>query len=178
MRQNNVSVAFFTLQYHDCVIEIAYSLLQRKFIFAIQGTQLGFTCCININGYLNGYIDNTPVVDELSVCSGRGVRDPNHFYEHLDIHLPDINFVQSTRAQYVNILANAVRDNENNIYFNTWMNVRISKNTGQYEKTVHLLGAEVAEYCWNNNITPVYCDTPNIRTFDVAVDYENDYNVN
>lgn len=179
MRQNTVSIAFFTFPYHNCTLEVAYSLVQRKFIFAIQGTQLGFTCSLkDSNGNLNGYIDNVNIVDELSTCSGRGRRDPLHFYEHLDQQLPSVQFQQCSRNKYIIILSNAVNDNENNIYFKTWKNVRISKKTGQYDKTVHLLGSEVANYCWENNITPVYTSTPCNRTFDIAVDYRNDHQRN
>ena len=178
MINNNIDVAFFTLNYHSCILEIVYSLVQKKFIFAIKGTQLGFTCCIDTNGFLNGQIDNTPVVDELATCSGKGKRDPKHFYTHLDMHLPTVSFHQAKKIQYINILGVAVKDNENNIYFKTWKHIRISRKNGQYEKTVHLLGAEIAEYCWTNSITPVYWNTPSDRTFDIAVNYQKDYDTN
>lgn len=179
MESKHVTVAFFTFNYHSCLIEVAYSLVQRKFIFAIQGTQFGFTCSLkDSNGNLNGYIDNTNVVDQLKICSGSGRRDPLDFYAHLDLQLPVIQFRQCLQNEYINILSNAVQNNANNIYFQTWKNIKISKKTGQYDKTVHLLGSEVANYCWDNNITPVYTNTPCDRTFKVAENYKKDHQSN
>lgn len=177
MLQDNINVAFFTMNYHNCVIEVAYSLHQKQFLFAIQGTQLGFTTSIN-NAILNGFIENVNVVDQLRVCAGRGRRDPLHFFEHLDTNLPTITFSRINRNQYINIAQTSLTDPENNIFFETWINIRISRRTGQYEKTVKLLGAEVAQYCWINNITPRYTNVPNDRTFSVINDFRLDHQNN
>ncbi len=176
MTQQNIEIAFFNVTYgvKNCIIECAYSLNQRKFIFGFVNTTIGFTCT------LNGIISNTVLAPNISTkladCRDKSTKwIPSHFFDILNNQLPNISFAQITLPQYIGIYASASNFNDR-IYFNHWR--RSSMSSRQEQKTINLLGEEVVKFCHQNIIIPVFNVAPSGRTFDVAIDYEEDFNIN
>lgn len=169
----NVTVAFFTLQYHNCAIEIAYSSVQKKFLFAFVDHNIGFTCSLN-EDYTNGYINHQEAVVQLMNCRNHNRYDPIHFYEFLNNQLPHTNFLQVTRNQYEHTVKQAVSNFEDRIYFNHWRNSNMSPK--QRNKTIELMGHHVVEFCDHNHIIPVFFPDPTERTLAAFEDFQQDYN--
>lgn len=167
-----VDVAFFTIQYHNCAIETAYSRTQKKFLFAFVDHNLGFTCSLNGN-HANGYINHRDAVEQLAACRNHGVFDPIHFYEFLDNQLPHVNFTEVTPIQYARVVGKAVSNFEDRIYFNHWRRAKISEQ--QEKKTIELMGNEVLKFCKDNGLTPVFYPHPTNRTLQVFSDFNQDY---
>ncbi|MDD3595590.1 hypothetical protein [Sulfuricurvum sp.] len=173
MLNANVNVAFFTLQYHNCAIEIAYSSVQRKFLFAFVDHNVGFTCSLN-GEYANGYINHQEAVVQLMNCRNHNRYNPIHFYEFLNNQLPHANFVQVSRNQYDRTVQQAVSNFEDRIYFNHWRNSNMSPK--QRNKTIELMGHNVVEFCDQNHIIPVFFPYPTERTLTTFEDFQQDYN--
>jgi len=168
----NTSVAFFTVQYHNCVIETAYSKTQRKFLFALVDHNIGFTCSLNGDN-ANGYINHQEAVEQLMICRGHHRYDPIHFYEFLNNQLPHVAFAQVTNHQYARVSGKAVSAFEDRIYFNHWRNSNMSD--GQRDKTIELMGYEVIRFCDENHIIPVFWPYPTERTLAAFEDFRADY---
>ncbi len=176
MTQQNVEIAFFNVTYgaNNCVIECAYSLNQKKFIFGFVNTTIGFTCT------LNGIISNTVLAPNISTkladCRDSSTNwRPSHFFDILNNQLPNIGFAQITQPQYIGIYKSA-SNFKDRIYFNHWR--RSGMSSKQEEKTINLLGEEVVNFCHQNTIIPVFHAAPLGRTFNVAIDHEEDFNNN
>ncbi|ACA85358.1 hypothetical protein [Shewanella woodyi] len=167
-----VDVAFFTIQYHNCAIETAYSRIQKKFLFAFVDHNLGFTCSLN-GDYANGYINHRDAVEQLAACRNHGGFDPIHFYEFLDNQLPHVNFTEVTPIQYARVVGKAVSNFEDRIYFNHWRRANISDK--QEKKTIELMGHEVLKFCKDNGLTPVFYPHPTVRTLQAFSDFNQDY---
>ncbi|AEG11485.1 hypothetical protein Sbal183_2074 [Shewanella baltica OS183] len=172
MIAQGVDVAFFTIQYHNCAIETAYSRTQKKFLFAFVDHNLGFTCSLNGN-YANGYINHRDAVEQLAACRNHGGFDPIHFYEFLDNQLPHVNFTEVTLIQYARVVGKAVSNFEDRIYFNHWRRANISDK--QEKKTIELMGHEVLKFCKDNGLTPVFYPHPTDRTLQAFSDFNQDY---
>lgn len=174
MVQQNVEIAFFNVTYgvHNCVIECAYSLNQKKFIFGFVNTTIGFTC--TLTGTTANTILRNEISTQLANCrDGTGNWRPSDFFEVLNNHLPNIGFTQITQQQYIGIYTVA-SDFNDRIYFNHWR--RSGMSDKQEKKTIDLMGDHVVDYCHQNGIIPVFYPTPTGRTFDVATDYIADFN--
>lgn len=169
----NTFVAFFTVQYHSCAIETAYSKSQKKFLFAFVDHNIGFTCSLNGN-YANGFINHPEAVEQLMNCRSHNRYDPIHFYEFLNNLLPTARFAEATNHQYVRTVGKAVSDFEDRIYFNHWRNSNISER--QQAKTIELMGNEVVKFCKENHLTPVFLAYPTERTLAAFADFKLDYN--
>lgn len=167
-----VSVAFFTVQYHNCAIETAYSKEQKKFLLAFVDHNLGFTCSLK-GKYANAYINHYEAVEQLAACRNHGSFDPVHFYEFLDKQLPSVQFSELTEREYVSIVGKAVSNFEDRIYFNHWRKANISEQ--QKNKTKELMGEEVVSFCENNGLTPVFYPRPTERTLKAFSDFKQDY---
>ncbi|SMM97677.1 hypothetical protein SPONN_2476 [uncultured Candidatus Thioglobus sp.] len=173
IRNQNVTVAFFTIQYHNCNIETAYSINQKKFLFAFVDHNIGFTCSLNgINA--DGYINHKIAVKQLMECRNHDKYDPIHFYNFLNNQLPTITFNQINNQQYIDTVRVSVSEFEDRIYFNHWRDANISER--QQNKTIELMGYEVLEFCNDNHLTPVFWSTPTERTLAVFCDFAVDYN--
>lgn len=175
MVQQDVSVAFFTIQYHNCAIETAYSKAQKKFLFAFVDHNLGFTCSLK-GSYANGFINHYEAVEQLAACRNHGSFDPIHFYEFLDAQLPRVAFGEIFKRDYVSVVGKAVSNFEDRIYFNHWRNVNISDK--QEKKTLELMGHEVVKFCKDNKLTPVFYPYPTERTLEAFTDFKKDFKVN
>jgi hypothetical protein len=172
MDAQQTATAFFTIQYRNCEIEVAYSRAQRKFLFAFVDHNLGFTCTLQ-GSYANGYINHPGAVRQLMVCRQHGRFDPIHFYEHLDKKLPDVEFGAVTADQYKRVADQAVSNFEDRIFFNHWRKANISVK--QRDKTVELMGQEVLQFCIDNHLTPVFYDYPTARTLAAFEDFVEDF---
>ncbi|MDP2500743.1 hypothetical protein BCT47_00270 [Vibrio splendidus] len=175
MVQQNVAVAFFTIQYHNCAIETAYSKAQKKFLFAFVDHNLGFTCSLegsNANGFINHY----EAVEQLAACRNHSVFDPIHFYEFLDAQLPHVAFGEISKREYLRVVGKAVSNFEDRIYFNHWRNANISDK--QEKKALELMGYEVVKFCKDNKLTPVFYPNPTERTLEAFGDFKADFKVN
>lgn len=169
----NVSVAFFTVQYHRCAIEVAYSKNQKKFLFAFVDHNIGFTCSLK-GDYANGFINHKEAVEQLMNCRNHNRYDPVHFYELLNNFLPKARFAEITNQQYVRTVGKAVSDFEDRIYFNHWRSSSISER--QQIKAIELMGYEVVNFCRENHLTPVFWAYPTERTLTAFADFKLDYN--
>ncbi len=172
MINQGVTVAFFNFQYHNCVIETAYSRNQKKFLFAFVDHNIGFTCSLN-GEYASGYINHKAAVEQLMLCRNHDRYDPIHFYELLNSYLPNAHFAQINQQQYRDVAGHAVSNFEDRIFFNHWRRANISEN--QKQKTIELMGYEVVEFCEQNNLTPVFFPYPTDRTLAVFEDFQADY---
>ncbi len=175
MLQQSLEVAFFTIQYHNCEIECAYSISQKKFLFAFVDHNIGFTCSLN-GLYANGYINHKEAVEQLMKCRAHNKYDPIHFYEYLNNQLPAAGFHKLTQEQHQQIANKAVSNFEDRIFFNHWRNANISKN--QKEKAIELMGNEAVKFCEQNHLTPVFYPYPTERTLAAFEDFVNDFNLN
>ncbi len=175
MSLQDVKVAFFTVQYHSCAIEVAYSKEQKKFLFAFVDHNLGFTCSLK-GTYANGYINHYEAVAQLAACRNHGSFDPIHFYEFLNSQLPHVGFGELTTREYVGVVGKAVSNFEDRIYFNHWRRAPISDK--QEKKALELMGYEVVKFCKENGLTPVFYPYPTERTLEAFGDFGRDYMVN
>lgn len=175
MEASDVSVAFFTIQYHNCSIETAYSSKQRKFLFAFVDHNLGFTCSLKGN-YASAFINHQEAVEQLKLCRGHHQWDPKHFYQFLNDLLPTIGFTEATYTQYVRTVSKAVSNFEDRIYFNHWRNAKISPK--QKKKAIELMGYEVVSFCEENRLTPVFWPYPTQRAMIAFGDFSADYGQN
>lgn len=173
MENEDVTIAFFTLQYHNCQIETAYSSSQRKFLFAFVDHNIGFTCSLNGN-YTNGFINHPDAVRQLMLCRNYDRYDPVHFYELLNNTLQTVNFAQIDQNQYQRVASRAVSNFEDRIFFNHWRNSNMSDK--QRNKTIELMGYEVIEFCEANHLIPVFYPYPTARTLNAFENFQNDYN--
>lgn len=173
MNALDTSIAFFTIQYHNCAIETAYSKNQKKFLFAFVDHNIGFTCSLNGNN-ANGFINHPEAVEQLMNCRNHNRYDPIHFYEFLNNLLPTVRFAETTNQQYIRTVGKAVSEFENRIYFNHWRSSNISER--QQTKTIELMGYEVVKFCKENRLTPVFWAYPTDRTLAAFADFERDYN--
>jgi hypothetical protein len=172
MQRNNVTIAFFTIQYRNCALECAYSRIQQKFLIAFVDHNIGFTCSL-AGDYTNGYINHEEAVEQLMRCRNHNRYDPIHFYEFLNNQLPIVEFERLNQSQYHRTILKAVSNFEDRIYFNHWRNANISAE--QREKTVELMGYEVVGFCEENHLTPVFYPYPTQRTLDAFDNFELDY---
>jgi hypothetical protein len=172
MAQQGVAVAFFTIQYHNCAMEVAYSRGQKKFLIAFVDHNLGFTCSLR-GSYANGFINHYEAVEQLAACRNHGTFDPIHFYEFLNAQLPHVNFGELALRDYAGIVGKAVSNFEDRIYFNHWRRAVISER--QVNKTIELMGYEVVEFCRENGLTPVFYPRPTERTLEVFGDFNQDF---
>lgn len=175
MNQANVDVAFFTVNYANCTIEAIYSRIQRKFLFAIVDKNIGFTCSLN-GIYASAFINHKKAVEELANCRNSSTWNPKDFYEVLNEALLVVQFSQATMQDYKRIASKAVSNFEDRIFFNHWRIAHIS--TKQYDKTVELMGYDVANFCQENGVTAVYFPYPTDRTFNVMQNFVLDYEEN
>ena len=175
MQQSDVTVAFFTVQYRNCALECAYSVSQKKFLFAFVDHNIGFTCSLN-GEFANGYINHKEAVKQLMVCRKHDKYDPIHFYEFLNEQLPIVRFGQISRTQYEQTASKAVSNFEDRIYFNHWRSANISPK--QMNKTIELMGYNVVEFCRENSLTPVYYTYPTQRTLEAFDNFQIDYQNN
>jgi hypothetical protein len=175
MNQQNIEVAFFMIQYHNCVIECGYSIAQKKFLFAFVDHNIGFTCSLK-NSYAKGYINHKEAVEQLMRCRVHNKYDPIHFYEFLNNQLPSVGFQQLTQNQYRQIVSKAVSNFEDRIFFNHWRNANISDK--QKDKTIELMGYEVVEFCVQNRLTPVFYPYPTERTIAAFENFTGDFQIN
>ncbi|MFL1914441.1 hypothetical protein ACJW8B_03310 [Plesiomonas shigelloides] len=172
MSQQGVDVAFFTIQYHNCVIEVAYSKVQKKFLLAFVDHNVGFTCSLK-GTYANGYINHREAVEQLAACRNHGYFDPIHFYDFLNDELPHVTFEELTNIQYVRVVGRAVSNFEDRIYFNHWRRAPISDK--QEKKALELMGHEVVKFCKDNGLTPVFYPYPTERTLGSFKNFDKDY---
>ncbi|GAK19865.1 hypothetical protein JCM19052_324 [Vibrio sp. JCM 19052] len=172
MYQQGVEVAFFTVQYHNCAIEVAYSKAQKKFLLAFVDHNLGFTCSLK-GSYANGYINHYEAVEQLAACRNHGNFDPIHFYEFLNAQLPQVAFGELTTREYVGVVGKAVSNFEDRIYFNHWRRAPISDK--QEAKALELMGHEVVKFCKENRLTPVFYPYPTERTLQAFRDFGKDF---
>ncbi|WP_345860606.1 hypothetical protein [Shewanella algae] len=172
MAQQGVAVAFFTIQYHNCAMEIAYSRAQKKFLIAFVDHNLGFTCSLR-GSYANAFINHYEAVEQLAACRNHGAFDPIHFYEFLNAQLPHVNFGELVLRDYAGIVGKAVSNFEDRIYFNHWRRAAISER--QVNKTIELMGHEVVEFCRENGLTPVFYPRPTERTLEAFGDFNQDF---
>jgi hypothetical protein len=168
----DVTVSFFTVQYHNCKIETAYSSTQRKFLFAFVDHNIGFTCSLD-GTYANGFINHAEAVEQLMNCRGHNRYDPIHFYDFLNNQLPTVSFTQVSKIQYARVSSKAISNFEDRIYFNHWREANISER--QRNKTIELMGYEVLRFCEENHLTPVFWSYPTERTLAAFSNFENDY---
>jgi hypothetical protein len=175
MLQQNVAVAFFTIQYHNCAMECAYSIAQKKFLFAFVDHNFGFTCSLD-GTHANGYINHKEAVEQLMKCRGHNKYDPIHFYDFLDNQLATIEFQQLTQDKHREIASLAVSNFEDRIFFNHWRNANISDK--QKNKAIELMGHEVVKFCVQNHLTPVFYPHPTERTLAAFESFTNDFQVN
>ncbi|MCC4210913.1 hypothetical protein [Vibrio parahaemolyticus] len=172
MSQQDVKVAFFTVQYHNCAIEVAYSKAQKKFLLAFVDHNVGFTCSLK-GTYANAYINHREAVEQLAECRNHGKFDPIHFYEFLNAQLPHVVFGELATIEYVRVVARAVSNFEDRIYFNHWRRAPISDK--QEKKALELMGYEVVKFCKDNGLTPVFYPYPTERTLEAFGDFGADY---
>ncbi len=172
MENYGVIVAFFTLSYHNCQIETAYSSSQRKFLFAFVDHNIGFTCSLN-GDYVSGYINHPEAVKQLMLCRNHNRYDPVHFYELLDSALPTVNFTQINNNQYQRVASRAVSDFEDRIFFNHWRNSNMSDK--QRNKTIELMGYDVVKFCEKNHLIAVFYPYPTERTLNAFENFQADY---
>ncbi|MBG5957194.1 hypothetical protein I5E90_10635 [Proteus mirabilis] len=172
MAQQDVAVAFFTIQYHNCAMEIAYSRTQKKFLIAFVNHNLGFTCSLR-ECYANGFINHYEAVEQLAACRNHGAFDPIHFYDFLNAQLLLVNFGELALRDYTGIVGKAVSNFEDRIYFNHWRRAAISDR--QVNKTIELMGYEVVEFCRENRLTPVFYPRPTERTLEAFRDFNQDF---
>ena len=175
MDASNTSVAFFKIKYHNCVIEIAYSKSQRKFLFAFVDHNIGFTCSLNAN-YASAFINHEDAVEQLMNCRNHDKYDPIHFYEFLNNLLPTVSFTQISYRDYVRVVGKSVSEFEDCNYFNHWRSSNISNR--QRNKAIELMGYEVVQFCDDNHLTPVFWPQPTERTLKAFSDFRLDYNDN
>lgn len=175
MNNQNVTVAFFSIQYHNCMIETAYSVSQKKFLFAFVDHNIGFTCSLNGNR-ASAYINHEDAVEQLMNCRNHNKYDPIHFYDFLNAQLPTVRFSQMNNTQYVKVVGKSVSAFEDRIYFNHWRNANISEQ--QRNKTIELMGNEVIQFCEENHLTPVFWAYPTERTLAAFVNFRVDYQNN
>lgn len=173
MTNEGVSIAFFTLRYHNCQIETAYSSNQKKFLFAFVDHNIGFTCSLEGN-FANGFINHEEAVKQLMRCRNHNRYDPVHFYELLNNQLPEVNFVQINQNQYRTVVSKAVSNFEDRIFFNHWRDSNMSDR--QRNKTIELMGYEVIQFCDANHLIPVFYAYPTERTLNAFENFQNDYN--
>lgn len=173
MANEGVTVAFFTLQYHNCQIETAYSSKQKKFLFAFVDHNIGFTCSLNGN-YASGYINHPEAVKQLMLCRNHDKYDPIHFYELLNNNLPSVNFIQINNERYQRVASKAISNFEDRIFFNHWRNSNMSER--QRNKTIELMGYEVIDFCESNHLIPVFYPYPTERTMNAFENFQNDFN--
>lgn len=174
MGQQEVLIAFFTVQYHNCALEVAYSKTQKKFLFAFVDHNLGFTCSLN-GSYANGFINHYEAVAQLAACRNHDSFDPIHFYEFLNLQLPIVNFGELTTIEYARVVGRAVSNFEDRIYFNHWRKAPISEK--QEKKAHELMGYEVVKFCKENDLTPVFYPYPTERTLKTFGDFNKDFKV-
>lgn len=167
-----ISVAFFSIKYHSCVLECVYSMSQRKFLFAFVDYNVGFTLSLK-GGYASAYINHQDAVEQLMNCRGHHRYDPVNFYDFLNAQLPFVEFAQISNIQYVRVVCRAVSEFENRIYFNHWRRANISER--QLNKTTELMGNEVVDFCIQNTLTPVFHTQPTDRTLAVLEDFKSDH---
>lgn len=172
MQLQGIGVAFFTIQYHNCGIECAYSIAQKKFLFAFVDHNIGFTCSLN-GAYANGYINHKEAVEQLMRCRVHNKYDPIHFYEYLNNQLPGVGMRQLTLEQHRDIASKAVSNFEDRIFFNHWRNANISHK--QKDKAIELMGYEVVKFCEKNQLTPVFYPYPTERTLEAFENFRNDF---
>ncbi|RON72682.1 hypothetical protein [Pseudomonas fluorescens] len=172
MDAQGVLTAFFTIQYHNCAIETAYSKVQRKFLFAFVDHNVGFTCSLE-GSHANGYINHQEAVELLMNCRNHDRYDPIHFYDFLNNSLPDVRFGEVSQYQYARVVGRAISEFENRIYFNHWRNANISGR--QRNKTIELMGYEVVGFCDQNRVTPVFWSVPTERTLAAFANFRLDY---
>jgi len=174
MDDAGINIAFFTIQYQNCVIEAVYSKAQRKFLLAIVDHNIGFTCSLE-NEYASAYINHEKATKQLMECRNHYEFDPKHFFEYLDNQLPRTTLAQVTNKQYENTARNAVSNFEDRIFFNHWRDSNMSKQ--QRDKTIELMGYEVIEFCDENHLIPIFYPHPTDRTLAVLENFEHDYDV-
>jgi len=172
MNQADTNVAFFNIQYRNCVLECAYSLNQRKFLFAFVDHNIGFTCSLD-GDFANGYINHKEAVEQLMRCREHNRYDPVHFYDILNNQLNTVQFVRINQIQYCRTLQKAVSNFEDRIYFNHWRTANISDK--QKNKAIELMGFKVVKFCEQNNLTPVFYPVPTERTLSAFGNFESDY---
>ncbi|WP_188630979.1 hypothetical protein [Oceanisphaera marina] len=172
MMDQGVTVAFFNFQYHNCVIETAYSINQRKFLFAFVDHNIGFTCSLQ-GEHASGYINHKAAVEQLMRCRNHDRYDPKHFYELLNDYLPSARFSQINQPQYKLAAQKAVSNFEDRIFFNHWRNSNMSEN--QRQKTIELMGHEVIDFCEKNHLIPVFYPYPTDRTLAAFENFQADY---
>ncbi|UGA36147.1 hypothetical protein JOS77_16770 [Chromobacterium haemolyticum] len=175
MADQGVTVAFFTIQYYNCLIETAYSKNQRKFLFAFVDHNIGFTCSLN-GKYANAFINHQEAVEQLMKCRNHDRYDPVNFYEFLNQKLLTVHFQEITNYQYVRTIGKAISAFEDRIYFNHWRNSEISPR--QRKKTIELMGHMVVIFCDENHLTPVFWSYPTERTLAAFADFRVDYKEN
>jgi len=175
MQASGVTVAFFTFTYTNCDLEVAYSIKQRKFLFAFVDHNIGFTC--SLQGIkANGFINHKEAVHQLMLCRNHDRYDPIHFYELLNDFLPHATFEQITPEKYRQIATKAVSNFEDRIFFNHWRRSNMSQQ--QRDKTIELMGYEVLEFCKANGLIPVFYSYPTDRTLNSFEDFKTDYHNN
>ncbi len=172
MDNDGVTVAFFSIEYSNCMVECVYSKVMKKFLFAVVDKNVGFTCSLK-GFYANAFINHREALQVLADCRNHGGWDPKHFYEVLDESLPNVSFAQVTTKQYKQTATKAVSNFEDRIYFNHWMRANISPK--QTEKTAELMGNEVVSFCQDTGVTPVFYTYPTDRTMNVMVNFTEDY---
>ena len=175
MRAVDITVSFFSIQYYKCVLEIAYSISQRKFLIAFVDHNLGFTCSLD-DDYMNGYINHKSAVEQLMHCRNHGLYDPIHFYEFLNSQLLLAKFSQVNVNQYIRILPKSVSNFEDRVFFNHWRSANISDK--QRNKTLELMGYNVIRFCKENKLTPVFHVAPTERTLNAFQNFINDFRAN
>jgi hypothetical protein len=172
MQRENVTVAFFQIQYHKCMLECAYSSAQRKFLFAFVDHNIGFTCSLNgINA--DGFINHEGAVKQLMLCRQHNRYDPIHFYDFLNNQLPKVQFSQIKEEEYVKTVSKSVSDFEDRIYFNHWRSANISEK--QKDKAIELMGYKVVNFCKENELTPVFFSYPTKRTLASFENFQSDF---
>jgi hypothetical protein len=172
MQSENVTVAFFQIQYHKCMLECAYSSAQRKFLLAFVDHNIGFTCSLR-GIYANGFINHEEAVKQLMICRQHGKYDPIDFYDFLNNRLPAVRFSQISQEEYVKTVSKSVSDFEDRIYFNHWRSANISER--QKNKAIELMGYNVVKFCSENRLTPVFFSMPSERTLASFENFQSDF---